>query len=330
MKRLTRKLCIYFTPFLLLLLFFYSFEPYDWFGARHDAAYLTKPLSSMRELIVSKPECIILGDSRLANLNLDYVQQITGDRYTMLGFGGAHLGECIELFWFATRHTQLKKVVFEASFYYFRGEEGYLEGRIPEMEIQATDLFAFTMRVDTWLRAVDKGKQSGQLLLSRMLGKPDLAPEPDEDPTAFVRQQVNYDEPGEVYRLGLEKYAVEDILPNCQDFYLDDRIWPMLDEVIEYCGSNDIDLVFVIPPMHKSLFTLVTEPLGIDADRQRILDYLTVRAKVIDFEFDSPLNSYDENYFDGFHLRNEMKRALADLIFTDMESVSVHRTQPTR
>jgi hypothetical protein len=283
----------------------------------------------MREVMISKPDHIILGDSRLANLNLDYIQELTGQRYTMLGFGGARLGECIELFWFATRHTQLKKVVFEASFYFSKGPDGYLPGRVPEIEKQATSLFTFTTRADNWLRAIDKGKQSGQLLLSNLLNRPDLAPEPDEDPTAFVHQQVPYDEPGEEYRLGLEKYAKELIYPQCQDFSLEWKMWPLLEEMILYCQQQGIELVFVVPPMHRSIFTLVTEPLNIDPARQRILNFLTSRAPVINFEFDSELNANDDHFFDGFHLRSELKRTLAQLIFTEMESEWVIRTQPT-
>jgi len=103
----------------------------------------------------------------------------------------------------------------------------------------------------------------------------------------------------------------------------------LLEEIIDYCSANGIELVFVIPPMHISLFTLVTEPLGIDTYRERLRTFLVERASVIDLEFISEFNSYDDNYFDGFHLRNEMKRILIEFIFCSRDSEAVNRTLST-
>ena len=76
MKKVLKKLILYVLPFLLIFGLFLAFEPYDYFGLRGgDSDYLCKPLSSVRELVLTHPENIVLGDSRMANLNMDLAEQ---------------------------------------------------------------------------------------------------------------------------------------------------------------------------------------------------------------------------------------------------------------
>ena len=71
MKKLVRKLAIFLIPFALALVFFFVFEPYDYFAVKGDAVYGSMPLSSMRQLKKERPANIILGDSRMANIDTD-------------------------------------------------------------------------------------------------------------------------------------------------------------------------------------------------------------------------------------------------------------------
>lgn len=323
MKKLARKLTIYVTPFLILFLFFYMFEPYDYLGLKSGTAYNTKPLSAMREVINEKPSNIILGDSRLANLNTGYIEEITGESYTMLGFGGAQLGELIELFWFASKHTKLDRVVFGVSFYNAKGEQN--AGRIPEIEQQATNIFSFTSRYDYWLQSVNGATDKTRNLVAGMLGRPDLMAEPPEDPTAFDTVQHIPPERGEIYRLQLETYAKEALYPMCLDYSLEQETLGKLDEIIKYCDKNSIELIFVFPPMHASVYTFVVEPLELMPFVNQIKEYLIARANVFDMEFLNEFTCNEDNYFDGMHLKSALKKTLADMLFTDIESEAIVR-----
>ncbi len=324
MKRLAKNFAIYCVPFIVLFLLFYLFEPYDYFGVKGDAIYLSKPLSSMREVMVDQPANIILGDSRMANLNLDYIKEITGEDYTMLGFGGATMYECVELFWFATEHTTLKKVVFGASWYGMRGSENL--DRLHALEKQAANPFAFTSYFNYWLEAANALKWKTKNLLGTALHKPEWIEYP-EDPTAFVPQDIPHEQ-GDYYRLDLEAYAMEKIYPGCENAMFSDTLLRQFGEVIDYCEAHDIELVFVFPPMHDSLFEMVTGPLGIDAYRTRVKDYLCARATVIDMEFPNAYNRTDSNFYDGFHLVSEQKKVLAEFIFAGRQGDNVMRYYP--
>lgn len=122
LDKIIRKTALFLLPFLIVFLLFFMLEPYDYFGLRGDATYLSKPLSAMRAVRRDRPANIILGDSRMANLNIGYIEELTGEDYEMLGFGGATMGECIELFWYATEQTKLEKVYFEVTFYTAGGD----------------------------------------------------------------------------------------------------------------------------------------------------------------------------------------------------------------
>ena len=314
MKRFAKKTAVYLIPFLIALLLFYIFEPSNYFGFKDDAAYFTRPLSSMRQLMREQPANVIFGDSRMANLNTDYIKEITGEEYSMQGFGGATLGESIELFWFATEHTKMEKVMFGVSFYGAKGIQD--AGRITDVEKQATNIFAFTSRLDYWLQALNSAKDGSQNIIADVLNRPDLMAEPPEDPTAFTPQDIPT-ERGDRYRLQLEEYA--DIIRfMCEGYTLESDTLRQLDEIIDYCKENHIELIFVFPPMHQSIFTNVTEPMDLDGYRNQLKDYLIGKTTVYDMEFLNDFTCNEDNFFDGFHLSSEEKKTLAQLLFTDV------------
>lgn len=321
MKRLFKKLCIFFTPFLILTLLFFVFEPFDYFLLRGDAPYSAKPLSSMREVIRNKPDKIILGDSRMANLNTDYIKEITGEDYTMLGFGGSTVGECVALFWFATEHTTLTEVVFGVGFYTSANEQ--TAGRIPHTEKQATNIFSFYSNSNNWLSAINNAKEQTVNAAAQLFNQPAWITYP-EDPQSTEDIPVDLTW-GSVWRKNLEDFA-NLLYSNLERGYtLEKNTLDMLGEVIDYCNANGIKITFVFPPMHDSVYVMVTGPLGIDPYREQYKKYLIRRATVFDFEFRSAFSASDSNFYDGFHLTGTNKKWLAEMIFTDAASENVIR-----
>ena len=309
MGKLLKKLLIFSIPFIVLLAMFLAFEPYDYFGLKEESTYLSKPLSSMRELKREQPANIILGDSRMANLNTDYIEEISGERYLMLGFGGAQLGESIELFWYATEHTKLEKVVLGFSFYNSGGDQG--SGRIPIIEELAESPIMFTGNLNYWLEAINMLKLKTLNFVGTAFNRPELIEYP-EDPTTFAYNTVT-DERGDRYRKDLEDFAkiIEDM---CAGYSLEDKTLEQLGAVISYCEENDIELTFVFPPMHDSIFDVV-DKLDIEKYREKSKEYISSRAKAIDFEVKNDFSANEDNFYDGFHLQGEQKKWLAESIF---------------
>ncbi len=321
MSKLIKKAALFIVPFLVVFLLFFMLEPYDYFGLRGDATYLSKPLSAMRATLRDKPANIILGDSRMANLNTGYIEELTGERYEMLGFGGSSLGESIAMFWYATEHTSLEKVYFGVSFYTARGEVS--DGRIPDVEKQADSVFNFVSNFNNWLEAINAAKYKTKNLLGGWLGRPDMLEYP-EDPTQFTTI-LPPQEAGERYRKNLEDYA-EIIRANLGDNWaVNPDIYAEMQKIIDYCDENGIELIFVFPPMQESLMTLVIEPLGYADKVQAYKDWYKAHATVYDLEFVNSFTSEQDNFYDGFHLMGERKKDLAAWIFTDVDSDAIVR-----
>lgn len=321
MRRFVKRFCLFLIPFLVVGMLFFAFEPYDYIGLRGDASYLSMPLSSMRELMQKKPSRIILGDSKMANLNTDYIRELTGKDYQMLGFGGSSIGECIELFWFATEHTELEEVVFGLSFYMTRHE--YNAGRIPDIEQRATNVFRFAGDFRYWLEAVNAAKEKAFNLAGDLLDRPDWITVP-EDPTGFDLAPAATVPDGEPYGDYFEFYARQRIYPMCEGYYIDDDMWDALQAVIDYCDQSGVELTFVFTPTHESIYQYVIEPLGIDATDQ-LKAFVLGKANVIDMELHNDFTADDANFYDGFHLTGPNKKLLAQWIFTDTPSEYVVR-----
>ena len=319
MARLAKKIGIFLIPFIILFILFFIFEPYDYFALKGDAIYLSKPLSSVREVMIKKPSKIIFGDSQMANLNTEYIGELTGEEYAMLGFGGAGLGESMDLFWFATENTKLEKVVFGVSFYSLGRYSD--EGRIPDVLEQAKSPFKFVSRFNYWLEAINTVKYKTVNAAAKLLDKPEWLWYP-EDPTAFAPQDIPQ-QAGKVYRKNLEDYA-DVIYQQVGDSYrIDPRVYERFFEIIDYCDENDIELVFVFPPVHKSIFTNVIEPRGIGDELDEAKQFFIDRAIVYDMQFVNDFTSDDDNFFDGFHLASEQKKYFAKMLFGDVDTDDV-------
>ncbi len=320
MKKLIQKLLLFALPFAVIFVCFFVFETNDYFALKDNAIYASKPLSAMRRVRLTEPENIILGDSRMANLNVGYIEEITGVPYTMMAFGGASLGENVALFWYATEHTALKKVVWGINFYTAFGGQG--PGRVPSVQKEADNVFSFTGDITNWLVAISNGKRLVFNQYYRMTDQPGRMVF-HEDPTQFGPLTVP-PEMGALYRKDLEEYA-HIIYTNSVGLKLEQDTLDQLDAIIDYCAANDIELIFVFPFMHESIRTYVVDPMALNEQNEAFHQYVMERATVYDLEFLSPFNRNADNFFDGFHLMSEQKKYLAQLLFNGLESEDIHR-----
>lgn len=323
MKSLLKKFCIYLTPFVIIAVLFLTFSPFDYFSLRDDTNYDAKPMTDMRSLMKDKPDKIILGDSRMANLNVDYINEITEEDYLSLAFGGANMGESIALFWFATEHTQLTKVVFGVGWYTSNGEQ--TPGKIPAYAKEVTNPLNFLSDYNNWTYTLWRMRVATRNAAADLFNQPRWAID-DPDPRALDTLPPMNVEGSGLWRQDIMDYG--NIIYSNLDtigYELRDDTLAQLQEVIDYCDQNGIELIFVFPPMHDVLFYTVTPHMNIDVYRERYKRFLIERATVFDFEFQSGFNSNDRNFVDGFHLTGAGKMWLSQVIFTDMETPDVNR-----
>ncbi len=318
MKRLIKRFAVFLIPFAVVFALFLAFDAYDYFGLGSHKTYLSKPLSTTRELVRDRSENIILGDSHMANCNVDYIESISGERYTMLAYGGATLPENIDQFWYAAEHTDLKKVVFGVEFYNMN-PDNYTD-RFTSVIEKVENPIAFLRDYTYWIEAVDNMFAIIQNGLVKLTGIEALGVYVD-DPSSL---EMDIKPPTERNymtgaRIDLENYCLV-IYRRCESYSAPVEYLEELGRIIDYCDENGIEIVFVLPPANAEIWNRVIYPLGIDKYIEQYKDFLKSRATVYDFEFYNDFARNDDNFLDGMHLVLRGKLWLTDVVFGGEES----------
>ncbi len=318
MKKLIRKLLLFLLPFAAAFALFLAFDAYNYFGMGSHMTYLSKPLSTMRELVRDKSENIILGDSHMANCNVDYIEELSGEHYTMLAYGGATLSENIDEFWYAVEHTELKKVVFGVEFYNMNPDH-YVDrftSVIEKVEHPLTFLSGYTY----WIEAIENMFATVQNAAADLTGIHALRVAV-EDPSSLEFDPVPMQDrnPYTGARVDLEDYSML-IYQQCENYSAPTGPLEELGKIIDYCDGHGIEIVFVMPPANSEIWNRVIYPLGIDGYIEMYKDYLKSRATVYDFEFYNDFARDDSNFLDGMHMVRSGKMWLTEVVFGGEES----------
>ncbi|MEG1416997.1 MAG: hypothetical protein RSC55_00010 [Oscillospiraceae bacterium] len=276
--KLFKKIVIFIFPFALIFALFVAFEPYDYWGLKGESRYYARSVSSLRELLREHPENIVLGDSRMANFNADYIEEIGGGHWTMLCYGGATLNENIEQFWFASEHTELKKVVIGLNFYNL-SDIHYSEGRFESASEKALSPTKFFFDFDVWLDMLGNLEVALSNAWANITGNEKLRMVVD-DPSSLtqdVRPPSDYSADG--YRIDLQNYAAI-IYSQCDGYKGALEYLSRLDEIIDYCDTNGIELVFIMPNSNRAIWDFVVYPMEIDFYINIYKDRLSLRYGV--------------------------------------------------
>ncbi len=325
MGKLLKKIALFIIPFIVVFALFLAFDPYNYFGQGSKISYMSKPLSTMRELVREQSENIILGDSHMANFNVGYIEEISGERYTMLAFGGGTMPENIDEFWYAAEHTTLKKVVFGVEFYNMNTNHG--ARRFVQIIPKIQQPLKFLGDYSYWLEAAENMKSQAMNGLAKLLNISSLEVFVD-DPSSLsqdVRPSEERNEYGE--RIDLVNYSGI-IYGQCQGYRGPLDYLVELEKIIDYCDANGIEIIFVIPNSSAVLWEDVIYPLEIDFYIEIYKDFLKSRATVYDFEFYNDYAKDDSNFLDGMHLVLEQKLWLTRVVFGGEETPYCERTTP--
>ena len=325
MKRILKKLLLISLPFVLLFAFFFAFEPYDWFTLRGEHWYMCRAIASKRVLMLQQPENLIFGDSHIANLNTGYIAEIGGGDWHMMAYGGATLGENIADFWWATEHTEMKRVVFGLSFYSMN--DYHYAARHDAAVQNAESLLTFVSDFSHWQQAWNNFAVQVMDLAADLTGNDALRIAVD-DPSSMTqdtRPATEYGEDG--MRTDLVDYS-QQILAAVQGGYSCFGYCEQLGEVIDYCNENGIEITFVLFPSHDIIWDEVILPLSLRTHIAYYKDYLKTRATVLDMELQSELSANDAVFLDGFHVVLEQKMEFARVIFAGENADYCVRTTP--
>ena len=311
--KLCTKLFLFLLPVILYFCVFIYFEPYNYFELKQDVTDTNQPIYRVRNYIKNPEDAILIGDSRMAHLDVETINNVSGKSFSNLAFGGASQQEINDLFYFAIEENpSVDTVYLQVSFYTLNAQ--YDKDRIGDIKKTSENalsyMFNFNYNVEMLRNMVnpvtDKSKATATYDESDYLDE-------NGNILSYRSQLLSYCQA--IYP-NISSYDVKDVpLSMLEETFLDparleDNIWALnetefdrLLEIAEYCEQNDIELTFVFPPMHEVLLELCMKPLGIEVEMLKVIDALNATtANVVDYELTERYDIDEALFYDGFHM----------------------------
>ncbi len=311
MKKLLRNICLVLLPIVLYYCVFIAFEPNNYFGLKENADG-TDIMAILRMYEDTPGDSIILGDSRMAKFDAQLIEDITGDEYTNLAFGGASLKEQLDILeWAYQQNPQLNEVVFGLSFYTLNQSYNHDRKVIDALGNPFAYMTNLGYNINMLTNLYD------HLAPSRSVGSSGETMEISE------YEYVPYVDfaSGETVEMR-EKIAehITNLLPRTIGWQLNEEEFLRMISVMEGLMAEGVKVTIVLPPAHDDVMEYVVKSCGIDVQMEPVLEEMnSFGAGVLDYEFNNRDILRDDQYFDGFHIDEE--RGLDDfttILFSDI------------
>ena len=233
-------------------------------------------------------QVVHFGDSRTENLDVEVLEELTGETQFNFAFGGGSFQEMLTAFWFGLEYHRPQRVVFGMNFDMFN--ENNARNRFATPQKITTNAFTYYTNLYVARRSV------ATLANHWRNTYPTEAPPMDRE--TFWQYQLDV--------------STERILMN---YHYPDRLLAQLKDVAAYCGEHGIEFMFIVPPLHRDYHAKIAE-LEMEATYVRFKAELAAIAPTIDFDYDHPLNRDAEAYKDPYHpdreLAEQVLKALAE------------------
>lgn len=294
MKHILRRAAPLFLPVLVWLAFFIAFEPNNYFGLK-PATSSTQPVARVREYQADPGRNLILGDSRLAHIDMGQAARVSGRQWQNLAFGGASLKETLDLAdYILDSGNPVDELVLSVSFYTLN--QNYNTDRFQQLETTLENPVAYCLNLEYNVNALT-------VFLDTVRGTPDAVETGEWGPADYVGDD------GETLPVHYKLYVYpQSLIPRCRDWSLSDQ-FDRIAQLAQRCRQQGVTLTVVLPPMADNVLTEVCEPYGIDtAMEQQVLPQLKDWAgeygfRLLDYEWeDRPDFDDDTQFYDGFHL----------------------------
>lgn len=294
MKHILRKTAPLFIPVVVWLAFFIAFEPNNYFGLKSSASS-TQPVARVREYQADPGTNLILGDSRLAHIDLSEAAEASGKEWQNLAFGGASLKETLDLAdYILDSGNEVDELLLSVSFYTLN--QNYNTDRFASLEETLNNPLAYCFNLEYNVNALT-------VFLDTLRGTPDTIESGDWGPADYVGDN------GETLPLHYKLYTYpQSLIPRCKDWSLSDQ-FDRIARLAARCQEEGVTLTVVLPPMADIVLTEVCEPFGIDdAMTEEVLPQLQAWSEeygftLLDYEWtDRPDFDDDTQFYDGFHL----------------------------
>ena len=280
MRKILEKFCLALFVPAVLFMFFFVYEPFDYWAVKGWTIYTAKPISAMRELRVrGDGDYLLVGDSRMANLNTDMVSEAAGVDYISLAFGGGTLSENYEQLRYVFEDLGIvpEKVVMGLNFY--TACPNHSADRIYETEEKVEKLREFISVPDYWYYALRQFEVKISEELADLTGIESIR-RVLEDPTdPNQNTEPTMTEYKNDYRYDILAYS-DTITAQIGDYGDISVTLEILNRMIDLCESHGTKIEFILWPSNRCMFDRVIGAMGLEDEIEAYKDLLKSRCVV--------------------------------------------------
>lgn len=287
-----KKILIFLSPFVILLLLEIIIDPFNYFSAEKDKEMLELKNALARkkntylyrliEFERNPSRVIVLGDSRAQRLNAEFFAEVNGLRVVNLAAGAGSIQDMINIFWDLSARNKLDTV------YMGVGIEGY-NGTLLKDRVSA----AIEVKNSMPLYLMNKFTIENTMLILK---------------AKLFGQHVEY-EPPPFSREAFWQYELSQ-----EDRFLSNYSYPKnyyneLKKISAYCQKNNIKLVFLISPSHTELQSKIGA-YHLEQEYEKFKEDIQSFGDLYDFNWSNEITSNKNNFLDPLHSIDSVSRLM--------------------
>lgn len=287
-----KKILIFLTPFIILIILEVVIDPFNYFSAEKNKTLLElknnlarKKNTYLYRLIEYERNpypVIILGDSRAQRLMPEFFEEVNGEKVENLAAGAGSLQDVIKIFWDLTSRNKLSKVYIGIAI------EGY-SGTLLKDRVSA----ALEIKNSAPLYLMNKFTVENTMLIlkSKLFNQHVEIETPPFSREAFWQYELNQE----------SRYLSNYSYP--KNYYHE------LKKISSYCSKNNIKLLFFISPTHTDLQSKISE-FKLNKEYEKFKSDVKTFGDLYDFNWPNIITENKNNFLDPLHSIDSVSRIM--------------------
>ena len=295
-KILLRKGFIFILPIIAWVCIVGAIDPFNYFNLTQTISRPSKEKSAkkLNSLLYNSLQfknhpttSIIIGDSRIRNLPIQKIKELTGDDYYILHSNAAKLNEIIDLFWLTNKYTKLENVIIGINFNLYN-QYAY-SNRVADVEeiIRNPFIYIFNWNIAETVYLALKNE--------------------------FYGIQKNNKRNKEKFW----EHTISNVATNHYSKYRHpDSTLKRLKEVGTYCLKNKIKLTLIVVPHHKEFHDRLVD-FNLTKEEIQFKEEISSIGRVIDFDYPNSITNCKNCFTDPIHTTDSIGIIIVNDLFTD-------------
>jgi hypothetical protein len=287
-----KKILIFLTPFIILIVLEVVIDPFNYFSAEKNKTLLElknnlarKKNTYLYRLIEFERNpypVIILGDSRAQRLMPEFFEEVNGEKVANLAAGAGSLQDVIKIFWDLTSRNKLSKVYIGIAI------EGY-SGTLLKDRVSA----ALEVKNSAPLYLMNKFTIENTLLILK---------------SKLFNQHVEIETPP-FSREAFWQYELDQENRYLRNYSYPKNYYHELKKISSYCSENNIKLLFFISPTHTDLQSKISE-FKLNKEYEKFKSDVKSFGDLYDFNWPNIITENKNNFLDPLHSIDSVSRIM--------------------